>query len=283
MGTAQQYFVEFFSTWRVVATVLLILGMGVVVAIVRSVAVRLLDSPVRAYKVGKAISRIGAIVLVSSLAIIWTPGQRELITLLTVIGAGLLISMREGVFSIACWFFIAFRNPYQVGDRIEVNGLKGDVVDIRLLHTVLMEVDGWAQGENSTGRLVSFPNLFNLLHPIYNHSAGFGFVWNEWKVVLTPDSDWMSVRDFLQEMADSVAEPIAAQAKTELHKLSRDYLVHYSTLTPFVFMSIEPKGIGLTLRYLCDVRKRRSTEHAFATELLNFLKAHPDVGKFAHA
>lgn len=281
MGTAQQYFVEFFTTWRVIATVMLFLGMGVVVAIARRTALRLLDDPVRAYKVGKAISRIGALVLVSSLALLWTPGQRELITLLTVIGAGLLISMREGVFSIACWFFIAFRNPYQVGDRIEVNGLKGDVVDIRLLHTILMEVGGWSNGENSTGRLVSFPNFFNLLHPIYNHSAGFSFVWNEWKVVLTHDSDWTRVRDFLQETADSVAEPIAVQAKNELNKLSRDYLVHYSTLTPFVFMSLEPKGIGLTLRYLCDVRKRRGTEHALTTELLSFLHEHPDAGKLA--
>lgn len=283
MGTAQQYFVEFFSTWRVVATVLLIIGMGVMVAIARRVAMRLLDSPVRAYKISKALSRIGAILLVSSLAIIWTPGQRELITLLTVIGAGLLISMREGVFSIACWFFIAFRNPYQVGDRIEVNGLKGDVVDIRLLHTMLMEVDGWAQGENSTGRLVSFPNFFNLLHPVYNHSAGFSFVWNEWKVVLTADSDWMRIRDFLQEMADTVADPIAVQAKQELNKMTREYLVHYSTLTPFVFMSIEPKGIGLTLRYLCDVRKRRGTEHALTSELLSFLQAHPEAGSLAHS
>jgi len=282
MGTAQQYFVEFFSTWRVMATVLLIVGMGVMVAIARRVAVRLLDSPLRAYKIGKAISRIGAIVLVSSLAIIWTPGQRELLTLLTVIGAGLLISMREGVFSIACWFYIAFRSPYQVGDRIEVNGLKGDVVDIRLLHTLLMEVDGWAYGENSTGRLVSFPNFFNLLHPVYNHSAGFSFVWNEWKIVLAPDSDWQRVRDFLQEMADTTSEPVAIQAKHELDKMTREYLVHFSILTPFVFMSVEPKGIGLTLRYLCDVRKRRGTEHALTTELIGFLHAHPEVGKLAH-
>jgi small-conductance mechanosensitive channel len=99
-------------------------------------------------------------VLLAAVAItlVWSPGFGELLTLLTVIGAGMAIALREVLLSIAGWARITFMSSYKEGDRIEINGVAGDVIDVRVLRTSLMEIRGWVDADQSTGRIVHIPN-----------------------------------------------------------------------------------------------------------------------------
>lgn len=235
----------------------------------------------RAYHAAKVIRRIAVTGVVVLLVVLLSPDVRGLITLLTVVGAGLAIALREALLSVAGWVRIGVISPYRIGERIEINGVHGDVIDIRMLRTTLMEIRGWVEADQSTGRIVHIPNSWLFEHALYNYSRGFNFIWNEVAFTLTFRSDWRAARDILQGLADESAAIVSQQATKELKDMSREFLIHYSVLTPFVYVRVVENGVRLTLRYLCDVRKRRGTEHAITVSILEAWRAHGGI-EFAY-
>lgn len=253
----------------------LLLAVGFIILIVilvqvsRHLANRYIDEPERRYRVRKLIGRIGGVV-----AILLTLGAlfqnaSDFITVLTVVGAGLAIAMRETLLSIAGWFYIAFRTPYKHGDRVQIGDIRGDVIDIRLLHTTLMEIGGWVEAEQSTGRIVHIPNAQVYQEAVFNYTRGFQFIWNELVFTVTFQSDWRAALEILRTLANESAAVMEQQAKQEIQQVSREYLIHYSILTPFVYVQVTQNGVQLTLRYLCEARKRRGTAHAITTTFLD--------------
>lgn len=257
----------------VVVLVLLFL----LVQVTRRLVLRYIEEPERRYRASKIIGRTGGLLGLLFVVGIFFDRSDDLVTVLTVIGAGLAISMRETLLSLAGWFYISFRVPYRQGDRIEANGIKGDVIDIRLMHTTLMEIGGWVKNEQSTGRIVHFPNSYVFQYGVYNYTRGFNFIWNEISFTITFRSDWQAARELLLSLAEESASVIEQQAKREIRQMSREFLVHYSILTPFVYVQVSPSGVVLTLRYLCEVRKRRGTEHALTTTFLLKLAEHGGI------
>lgn len=236
---------------------------------------RYIDEPDRRYRTTKLIGRLIGFLAILSLAMLWFAGDGPgLATILTVIGAGLAIAMREVLLSFVAWINIVVRSPFKQGDRIEVNGIQGDVIDIRLLHSTLMEIGGWVGADQSTGRIVHFPNGWLYQYGIYNYTQGFGFVWNEIPFTVTFRSDWTAARDIMRDLASETAEIVEQQVKQEIQRMSREYLVHYSILTPFVYVRVTQNGVELTLRYLAEVRKRRGTEHALTMSILEAFRDH---------
>lgn len=235
----------------------------------------------RAYHAAKVIRRVAVTGVVVLVVLLLSPDVRGLITMLTVVGAGLAIALREALLSVAGWMRIGVISPYRIGERIEINGVHGDVIDIRMLRTTLMEIRGWVDADQSTGRIVHIPNSWLFEYALYNYSRGFNFIWNEIVFTLTFRSDWRAARDILQGLADESAAIVSQQATKELKDMSREFLIHYSVLTPFVYVRVVENGVRLTLRYLCDVRKRRGTEHAITVSILEAWRAHGGI-EFAY-
>ena len=243
----------------------------------RRLVARVVDDSGRRYQGYKIVGRIVGVVLVAILVLTWAPVRRDMLTIFTVIGTGIAIATREALLSVVGWLHLVIRAPYRQGDRIEVNGLHGDVIDVRLLHTTLVEVGAWVEGDQSTGRLVHFPNNWVFLHPITNDTHGFGFLWNEFSVELTPESDWKAAQEILEGLALEISPEVEARAQANLQRLAPRFLVQYSILTPFVYVRVAEHGIRLTLRHLCEVRRRRGTEHAFTVRMLEAFKAHGGI------
>lgn len=253
---------------RAVITLVALLTAFVVKRVVQHLVHRYVSDPVRQYRTSKFVGRSAALVSVLAVIIIWTPQQADLLTLLTVIGAGLAIAMREALLSALGWFHLLIRAPYKQGDRVAIRGVQGDVVDVRFLHTTLMEIGGWVDADQSTGRLVHIPNSWIFQSAVYNYSQGFNFIWNEISFTVTFRSDWKAAQNIMLDLASETAEIVERQVKKQLREMSHEYLVHYSILTPFVYVRVVENGIRLTLRYLCEVRKRRGTAHALTIQIL---------------
>lgn len=255
-------------------------GLVIVFVLVR-VSIRLLtrriDDPDRVYRISRQIRRTGAVVMLGLLLVIFSPRPAELVAILTVVGAGLAIALREALLSVAGWLRIVLVHPYQQGDRIEINGVRGDVIDIRVMRTTLMEIGGWVDADQSTGRLVHIPNAWVFLYPVYNYTQGFRFIWNELSVTVTFRSDWQAARDIMESLARESTAIVERQVAEEIRQMSREFLVHYSILTPFVYVRIVENGIRLTLRYLCEARKRRGTEHALTVSILEAFRRHGGI------
>lgn len=262
----------------ILVSIIIIVAAYVLIRILRRLVPRYIEEPERQYRTAKLIGRFVGMTAFLAILFVWGSGQGPgLATILTVIGAGLAIANREVLLSFAAWINIVVRNPYNQGDRIEVNGIQGDVIDIRLLHSTLMETGGWVKADQSTGRIVHFPNAWLYQFGVYNYTKGFKFIWNEIPFTLTLDSDWRSAREIISEIASETADIVEQQVKQQLRQMSREYLVHYSILTPFVYVSLTDHGVVLTLRYLAEVRKRRGTEHALTVSILEAFEKNNEI------
>lgn len=259
--------------WQLFWVLVLVVGILVLMRVGLQLAGRYITNPERLYRTNKLIRRVGALVILLATLVVFSPKQGDLLTLLTVIGAGLAIALREALLSVAGWMRIILMTPFTPGDRIEINGIRGDVIDVRVLRTTLMEIGGWVQADQSTGRIVHIPNSWLFEYALYNYTRGFQFIWNELSVVVSFRSDWEAARDLMQAMAEETSGIAEQQAARQIRELSREFLIHYSILTPFVYVRIVENGVRLTMRYLCEVRKRRGTEHALTMGILHAFRA----------
>ena len=262
-------------------TVIAILVAFILVKVGQRFARGYFNDPERVYRSYKSARRLAAFLTLVTVVIIWSPGFGDFVTLLTVIGAGMAIALREVLLSIAGWARITALSTFKEGDRIEINGVRGDVLDVRLLRTTLMEVGGWVDADQSTGRIVHFPNSWLFEYGLYNYTRSFKFIWNELPIVITFRSDWKAAREIMQKWAEESAAIVEQQARAEIQQISQEFLFHYSILTPFVYVRIDRDGVQLTLRYLCEARKRRGSEHALTMMILEDFKNHPQI-ELAH-
>jgi small-conductance mechanosensitive channel len=101
-----------------------------------------------------------------------------------------------------------------------------------------------------------------------NYSEGFEFIWNEIPVLLTFESDWEKAKEILLKIVRDHAESLSAAAERRIIEASKKYMIFYQYLTPIVYTSVRDSGILLTMRYICDARKRRGTEHEIWEDVL---------------
>jgi small-conductance mechanosensitive channel/predicted nucleic acid-binding Zn-ribbon protein len=192
-------------------------------------------------------------------------------------GAGLAIALKDPIVSLVGWFMIVGRFGISVGDRVEINQVKGDVIDIGLLRITVLEVGNWVGAEQSTGRVVFFPNSFIFQSHYFNYSTGNSFIWDEIRFTVTYESDWKRARQILEEVATRASQTFVDAAKGSQEQLERQYQINLGTLTPYVYVSIASNGVDLVLRYLTGIRKRRSTQDQICQEILQAFGAEPGI------
>ena len=207
---------------------------------------------------------------------IWVDFQ-QFATFLGLLSAGIAIALREPLSNLLGWFFIVTRNPFSVGDRIEIDGTAGDVIDIRLFQFTLVEIGNWVKADQSTGRMIHIPNHKILSHELANYKADFSFIWNELPVMITFESNWEKAKEIIQEIINNQNQTQIEQARNEINRASSKYLIYFRKLTPIVYTSVEASGVLLTLRYLCRPQQRRSTETLIWEKILQQFQKTKDI------
>ncbi|MEW6535489.1 MAG: mechanosensitive ion channel domain-containing protein [Candidatus Auribacterota bacterium] len=195
--------------------------------------------------------------------------------------AGVIIALRDVLTSFAGWFYIVGIKGFRVGDRIKLDRFKGDVIDIGILRTSLMELNENEDREQATGRIITLPNSMMLIHPLINYTEGNEFIWNELSFMVTFDSNWKTAEQAILSIAKEEGESTIAQAQATIKKMSMKYLIRHGKLTPIVYVTVADSGIQLTLRYLTRVRQRRMTADQISRRVLDAVLAAPDV-EFAY-
>jgi small-conductance mechanosensitive channel len=193
------------------------------------------------------------------------------------VSAGIAIALSDLLKNMAGWLYIVVRRPLWLGDRVEVDGTRGDVVDVRLFRFTLMEIGEWVHADQSTGRLVHVPNGVLFTKPMANYTEGFEYIWNEVPVMVTFESNWERAKGIIQEEIESVSANVSAKASEGLRKTARDYQIKIGKLTPIVYLSVEPSGIMLTGRFLVSARQRRGIEERVWEGILRRFRAAEDI------
>jgi small-conductance mechanosensitive channel len=193
------------------------------------------------------------------------------------LSAGVAVALGDLLASFVGWIFILLRRPYEVGDRVEIDGKLGDVIDIRLFNTYLMECGQWVDADQSTGRILMVPNGYVFKKSIANFTAGFDFIWDEIPVLVTFESDWRKARRILQDIADRIALPMAESAKTQIHRAAGKHMIVFKKLTPIVYTSVKDSGVMLTIRYLTPPRQRRNNATQIWEAILDAFAKEPSI------
>lgn len=199
---------------------------------------------------------------------VWFAGFQSLATYLGLLSAGVAIALKDPIVNLVAWAFILWRRPFSVGDRIEIGGYRGDVIDLRIFQFTLMEIGNWVDADQSTGRIIKIPNGKVFTEMLANYSKGFQYIWNEIPVLITFESNWKRAKTILTEIAIKHTEHLTEKAAQHVREASARMMVFYTTLTPAVYTSVRDCGVLLTIRYLCMPRERRGTEQAIWEDVL---------------
>ena len=221
---------------------------------------------------------LSAIILIGS---VWITAFARFGAFLGLLSAGLAIALKDPLTNMAGWIFLSTRKPFIVGDRVQIGDKIGDVIDIRLFQFTLLEVGNWVDADQSTGRIIHIPNQTVFVKPQANYSRGFQYIWDEVPVLLTFESKWKLAKNILEKIVNEHAEHLTKSAEKRIKEATKKYLITYTQLTPIVYTSVEESGVLLTMRYLCDPRKRRTSRHAIWESILEEFDKYTEI-EFAY-
>jgi len=212
------------------------------------------------------------------ISFIWIEGFKSFATLIALISAGLAIAFKEPLMNLGGWLYIISRRPFIIGDRVEIEGITGEVLDLRMFMFTLQEVGGTRVGaEQPTGRIVHIPNGKIFLLSLFNFTETTSFIFNELTLKLTADSNWKKAEEKFLEILKQHPEYWKAPQKVKSDNDHREYYLFNTNQEPEVFVKITDFGIETTLRYTVDPRKMRKVENAIWREMLDFIQNEKDI------
>ncbi|MBN1922000.1 MAG: mechanosensitive ion channel family protein [Anaerolineae bacterium] len=177
---------------------------------------------------------------------------------LGVAGAGIAFALQEVIASIAGWIAISFGQFYAVGDRVQLGGIRGDVIQVGVLRTTLMEIGEWVRGDQYNGRVVRISNAFVFKEPVFNYSEEISFIWDEIAIPVRYGSDHHLAREIMLKAADAVLSTTIEGMKGEWDRMCSQYPVEQASVEPRVFLIANDNWMQITLRYPVDAKRRRS-------------------------
>lgn len=246
----------------------------------KSINKKVTDNATR-YRVKKIISLV-SYALIILLTIISFTGKVQYFTVsIGLISAGIAFALQEVILSTAGWFAIFSTNIYKPGDRIEINGVKGDVIDIGVTKTTLMEIGEWVNSDNYSGRIVQISNAFIFKGSVHNYSSDFPFVWDEINLPIKYDSDISLAKEIILTEAENSLTTYAEFAKKHWQHMVQKYMIEDAIITPTLTLKLTDNWIEFNLRYIVDYKKRRLTKNNLYSNIYN--KINSTKGKISLA
>ena len=204
------------------------------------------------------INFIEIIILIS----IWADSIKSLVTLISVISAAMTIALREMILNFFCGIYIKAKKPFKVEDRIEIEDLRGDVMNISLLDFEVLEVSTKEENGQSTGVVVNFPNSIVLSKPVKNINKGFKYVWNELLIKVKYDSDLVKNKKNIYKIINNIEtiKNIPKKMKSQIKSMTAENRIYFNKYDPIIYTKIVDDHVELTVRYLMHPKKARYVE-----------------------
>jgi len=221
---------------------------------------KLPDTTVR-YKSQKAIEIIGYFLIIIITISYFTGSIKDFALAIGLLTAGITITLQELILSIAGSFYIFFVGVYKPGDRIEINKIKGDVIDVDSIYTTMMEIGEWVSSDNYSGRIVKLSNAFVFKGPVYNYSKDFPFVWDEFNLPIRYGSDVELAKTIVIQIASETLSEYVSKSTSEWNQVVNKYYIENAQVDPTLAITMNDNWIQFNLRYIVDYKKRRYTKN----------------------
>jgi small-conductance mechanosensitive channel len=223
--------------------------------------------------VGVSCQVVGIVVIL--LVLIGLPGQ--LGTMIGLAGAGLTVALKDFIIAFLGWFALMGKHGMRVGDWVEINGVSGEVVELGIFHTVLLETGNWTDAGHPTGRRVTFTNAFAIEGHYFNFSTTGQWLWDELLVMVPFDRDALAIADAIQKEVSAATAESTRQAEAEWQRAARGRKPGF-TAQPGIAIRPAPGGGGveIAVRYVTRAADRyalRAKLYQSAVQLLSQPKA----------
>jgi len=225
------------------------------------------------YRARRFVNFIAYLLVVVSILIVYSNQLTGISVFLGVAGAGIAFALQEVIASVAGFIAINFTSFFKVGDRVKLGGIKGDVIDIGVLRTSLMETGDWVNGDLYNGRIVLVANSFIFKEPVFNYSGDFPFLWDELKVPIKTGGDFEYATDKFLEILNEVQGEYAKEATKHWEKMTEKLMVEKARVESMAQLVFDENWITFTLRYVVDFKSRRSTKDLISRKILNAIRA----------
>lgn len=196
-----------------------------------------------------------ALALLAILMVVFgAPGQMTFV--LGLAGAGLTVALKDFIVAFFGWFVLMGRNGLRVGDWVEIKGIGGEVIEIGLLRTVLLETGQWSDSGHPTGRKVTFVNSFAIEGHFFNFSTTGQWLWDQLDVLIPPGQEPYPIVQAVQEMVAAETKANARLAEQEWQRVVRSPALHAFSAVPAVDVRPTPLGVAVTVRYITRAHQR---------------------------
>ena len=258
------------QSFAAVALILLIAALG---AAIGQAAVRRISSDTRRVRTLETIVTLAAEafgLLLIALVVFGTPSQIP--TILGFATAGVTVVFQDLILAFFGWFSLMGRNGVRVGDWVEIDGVSGEVAEISLFHTVLLETGNWTTKGHPTGRRKSFSNSFALRGLYFNFSTHGQWMWDEITLNVPATAN---AYDLINQMHAAVDRETAAdsdQAEIEWRRVAKDIGLSQFGAKPTVELRPAASGVDVIVRFVTRANERFATRNKLNAELLNLME-----------
>jgi small-conductance mechanosensitive channel len=252
----------------IISLLIAIVIIAIISAIIKRIIPRHIPDASSRYRARKFVNIVGYIAAITLALVVFSNQLSALSVVLGVAGAGVAFAFQEVIASFAGYLVLHSSNFFKVGDRVMLGGIKGDVIDVGLLRTSLMETGDWINGDRYNGRITKVANSFIFKAPVHNYSGDFPFLWDEIRIPVKTAGDVQYANDKFLEILYEVQGEFTSQAKEYWRKMTEKYMVEDARVDPFVLMKFDENWIDFTLRYVVDYKMRGTTKDKIYKKVL---------------
>lgn len=222
------------------------------------------------YNYTKKYKLIIRITILSAIIIVWGKYIKNFLTLISLVSAAFTIAIRDLIFNFFCGIYIKIVKPFVVEDRIEINGYKGDVVNINTMNFEILEVSNIDTTGQSTGIIIHLPNSIIFNYPLKNYNKAFKYIWDEITIRIPLDYDVNKAKKVLYKIVNSneIIKKIPPKLKKQINNISNSYRIYYNQYEPIIYTKINEDHIELQIRYLIHPKKARYVESIISSDIL---------------
>jgi small-conductance mechanosensitive channel len=217
--------------------------------------------------VGVTLQIVGMIVILVTL--IGVPGQ--LGTMIGLAGAGLTVALKDFIIGFLGWFVLMGKHGIRLGDWVEINGVSGEVIELGIFHTVLLETGNWTDPGHPTGRRVTFTNSFAIEGHYFNFSTAGQWLWDELSITVPYDRDPHAIAEALGKEVAAATADSSRQAESEWLRASRGQRGSTISAQPSIAARPVAGGVDIAVRYVTRATERfalRARLYQLAVQLL---------------
>jgi small-conductance mechanosensitive channel len=209
--------------------------------------------------------------------VIWLGLGSNFTVAMGILGAGIAFASQEVIGSFAGYLNVVSSSIYRIGDRVRIGDVTGDVMDITIMRTTLMEIGEWVRADQYTGRIVTVANRAVFASPVFNYTQHWGYVWDEIMLPFTYNSDWRLAGEIMLAHGQEYTTNLHDDAQQKLQGMMARYLLQQTEVEPTLYLAMTDNWIQMTLRYVVPPRQRRIVKAQLHRELLQHFEEEPSI------